>query len=76
MLDTKEDARTEVYKTIRNNTKKEFENIVGRLKDWAKTESQTKRIEEAAEYIKTIGQLRKKDFGEEMEYVPVVQKDM
>ena len=52
MLDSKEDARVEVCKIIRNGTKKEFDEIVERLEGSAKTESRLKTIQEAASYIK------------------------
>lgn len=52
MLDSKEDARVGVCKIIRDGTKKEFDEIVERLEGCAKTESQLKRIQEAAKYIK------------------------
>lgn len=52
MLDTKEDARIEVCKIIRNGTKNEFDEIVERLEGCAKTKSQLDRIQEAAKYIK------------------------
>ena len=52
MLDSKEDARVGVCKIIRDGTKKEFDEIVERLEGCAKTESQLKRIQEAAKHIK------------------------
>lgn len=52
MLDSQEDAKVEVCKIIRDGTKKEFDEIVERLEGCAKTESQLKRIQEAAKYIK------------------------
>lgn len=51
MLDSQEDARIEICECIRNNTKKEFNEIVDRLIGCAKTEAQTKKIEDAAKYI-------------------------
>ena len=54
--------------------RKEFDEIVERLEGCAKTESQLKRIQEAAKYIKITGQRPKDDFGEEMACVHAVPK--
>lgn len=76
MLDSKEDARVGVCKIIRDGTKKEFDEIVERLEGCAKTESQLKRIQEAAKYIKNNWTAVKDDFGEEMACVHAVPKGM
>lgn len=52
MLDSQYDAKVEVCKSIRNCSKKEFVEMTERLKDYANTESELKKIEEAEEYIK------------------------
>lgn len=52
MLDSRYDAKVEVCKSIRNCSKKEFTELVERLREYAGTESEHKKIEEAAEYIK------------------------
>ena len=51
MKDSKEDAKRELYEAIRNKTKRDFEEIVERLKNCLETEAGIKRIEESKEYI-------------------------
>ena len=51
MLDSQADARIEVCKTIRE--KKDFKELVERLKGYTEKESELKRITESAEYIES-----------------------
>ena len=53
MLDSQADARIEVCKTIREKEKKDFEELVERLKGYTEKESELKRITGAAEYIES-----------------------
>lgn len=53
MLDSQADAREEVCKTIIGKEKKDFKELVGRLKGYAEKESDLKRITGAAEYIES-----------------------
>lgn len=52
MLDSQYDAKVEVCKSIRNSSKKEFTELVERLKEYGKTEGDLKKIADAEEYIK------------------------
>lgn len=52
MLDSQYDAKVEVCRSIRNRSKKEFTELVERLKGYATTESDLKKIEDAETYIK------------------------
>ena len=51
MLDTKEDARSEVYKTIQYENKKTFVELANHLKEYTKDEGIIKRIEDGEKYI-------------------------
>ncbi len=51
MKDSQEDAKEELYKAIRNKTKKDFQDIVKQLEDCLSDEVGLKRITEAKEYI-------------------------
>lgn len=51
MLDTKEDARSEVYKTIQYENKKTFVELANHLKEYTKDDGIIKRIEEGEKYI-------------------------
>ena len=53
MLDSQADARIEVCKTIREKEKKDFKELVERLKGYTEKESELKRITESAEYIES-----------------------
>ena len=53
MLDSQADAREEVCKTIREKEKKDFKELVERLKGYTEKESELKRIGESAEYIES-----------------------
>lgn len=51
MSDTEDDARAEVYKTIRSENKKSFIELSERLKGYTDDRGTLKRIEEGTEYI-------------------------
>ena len=51
MKDSKEDAKKELYRAIRSQTKKEFESIVERLKDCTDKPKTIEKIEKEANYI-------------------------
>lgn len=51
MQDSIEDAKKEIYTAIRNKTKEDFKEIVGRLEGCLKDESGHKRIKENSDYI-------------------------
>ena len=51
MEDSSEDARSEIYDSIRSKTKEDFFNVVERLKECADTDKIRGRIDEAARYI-------------------------
>lgn len=52
MLDSQYDARIEVCETIREKTKEDFEELVERLKAYIDKETDLKKIDDAAKYIK------------------------
>lgn len=51
MKDTENDARAEIYRTIRRENKKTFWELVERLKGCTEDEGTLKRINEGADYI-------------------------
>ena len=51
MLDSQYDAKVEVCKVIRNQTKKEFRELTEMLKEYTDKESEKMRIEDASVYI-------------------------
>ncbi|SDI89070.1 Uncharacterised protein family (UPF0236) [Pseudobutyrivibrio sp. 49] len=51
MLDTSWDAQREIRKTIRQATKDDFNRLVERLLDYAKSESDVNRIKSSSDYI-------------------------
>jgi len=53
MLDSQSDARMEVCRTIRECEKKDFKELVERLKGYTEKENELKKITEAAEYIES-----------------------
>jgi len=66
MKDTQEDARIEICETIRDKTKKDFDEVVQKLKDCTDSEAIHKKIDHAADYIRSNWaaaqrRLRKKD---------------
>lgn len=77
MLDSKEDARVGVCKIIRDGTKKEFNEIVERIRRMQqKQRVSSKEFRKLQSISKITGQRPKDDFGEEMACVHAVPKGM